>query len=66
MDRPWDAIHDTVTCSVCGYARGKRGVPLACCCRGWVVLLRNFLARRGEESVLRRLDPKQELKCLTP
>jgi len=41
-----DAIRDTMSCAVCGYARGKPGVPLACLCRGWVVFLRGFLARR--------------------
>lgn len=43
----YDAIRDTVTCSVCGFARGRRGGPrLACCCRGWVVFLRQFLGGR--------------------
>jgi hypothetical protein len=47
-----DAIHDTVTCPVCGYARGKHGVPLACCCRGWVVFWRSFI-----DSIRRSWEP---------
>lgn len=39
-----DPFQHTVTCSVCGYARGIRGVYLACCCRGWVAFWRAFLA----------------------
>lgn len=46
----WDAIRDTVTCSVCSYARGKPGVPLTCRCRGWVTFLRDFLVERGRKS----------------
>jgi hypothetical protein len=41
-----DVFRDTVTCPVCGFARGTR-VPLACCCRGWVAFLRGFLATRS-------------------
>ena len=39
----FDAIHDTVTCSVCGFARCTCGNRLACCCRGWVAFWRQFL-----------------------
>jgi len=37
-----DTFRDTVTCAVCGCARGTR-VRLPCCCRGWVAFWRGFL-----------------------
>ena len=40
----FDAIHDTVTCSVCGYARGIHGAGLQCLCCGWVAFFRSFMA----------------------
>lgn len=43
----YDAIHDTVTCAVCGFARSRRGNHLKCMCHNWVVFWREYLGGRS-------------------
>jgi hypothetical protein len=47
-----DPFTHTVTCTVCGFARGIRGVKLACLCRGWVVHWREILTSQNASEIV--------------
>lgn len=55
-----DPFRDTVTCSVCGFARGTR-VRLLCNCRGWIAFWREAIGQIPADPNVRRVVYKELL-----